>query len=195
MIYVDDDQSALIGTLACSSTQEESCRGRRLVEAGIDPDTFETLRHEVELAQKIPYLDYLRTLLPQQRREAISDLADPAWGTAIGRPFGPAGNPLFVGHPKLAPELAGLEIRDLTESCYRHVVEPVEFVGGQCIAPIWYRLFGGGYEIGEYYVAVHILAGIGNQPGGGGDIWVQDLWFRIDSVDDPPEDSIPFLVP
>ena len=55
IIYVDDNQSALIGTLACSSTEEQSCRARRLVAAGIHPDTLETvsyamakLRHKLE---------------------------------------------------------------------------------------------------------------------------------------------------
>ena len=47
IIYVDDNRSALIGTLACSSTQEQSCRARRLVAAGIDPDTLETVDHTV----------------------------------------------------------------------------------------------------------------------------------------------------
>ena len=47
-----------------------------------------------------------------------------------------------------------------------------------------------------YYVQVHVLAGIGNRPGGGGDIWIDDLWFRIESIDDPPsEATIPLLVP
>jgi hypothetical protein len=66
-----------------------------------------------------------------------------------------------------------------------------------------YPLYGRGYDEGGnfedgfgYYVEVHILAGIGNNPGGGGDIKVEDLWSRIVSIDDdPPEDSIPLLVP
>jgi hypothetical protein len=53
----------------------------------------------------------------------------------------------------------------------------------------------GGTDSYGYYVEVHILAGIGNKPGGGGDIWIKDLWLRVESIDDPPEDSIPLLVP
>src|SRR5215470_9778718 len=79
IIYVDDNQSALIGTLACSSTEEQSCRARRLVAAGIHPDTRETVSYaKAELLHRLGgslYLDYLKALLPQQRREAIFRLA------------------------------------------------------------------------------------------------------------------------
>jgi hypothetical protein len=69
--------------------------------------------------------------------------------------------------------------------------------------PIMYPLYGGG-DCGPeinffgslgYYVEVHLLATIGNKPEGGGAIWVQDLWFRIESIDDPQDDTIPLLVP
>jgi hypothetical protein len=46
-----------------------------------------------------------------------------------------------------------------------------------------------------YYIEVHILAGIGNKPSGGGDISIEQMWFRIDSIDDPEEHAIPMLVP
>jgi hypothetical protein len=204
MIYVDDHQSAVIRTLTASSTQEESCARERLSAAGIDPETSVTFGHNPERARKMPYLDYLQALLPQQRREAIFYLSDLAWGDGHEQPLG------FFGHPKLAPELARLEIRDLGISDRCHQVGPVEFAGGQCTAPIWYPLYGGGdgplfdedgnllFEGGSlgYYVEVHILAGIGNKPGGGGDIWVKDLWFRIENIDEPPSDTlIPLLVP
>jgi hypothetical protein len=85
IINVDDNQSALIGTLACSSTQEQSCRRGRLVAAGIDPDTLETVSHSreklIHRLRESVYLDYLKALLPQQRREEIFHLADVAWGT------------------------------------------------------------------------------------------------------------------
>jgi hypothetical protein len=55
-----------------------------------------------EMARKMPYLDYLGSLLPQQRREAIYYLSDLAWRA---NPGALAGNPLFIDHPKLAPEL------------------------------------------------------------------------------------------
>jgi hypothetical protein len=46
-----------------------------------------------------------------------------------------------------------------------------------------------------YYVEVHILAGIGNKPGGGGNIWVEDLWARMENIDEPESDTlIPLLV-
>jgi hypothetical protein len=68
IIYVDDNQSALIGTLACSSTQEQSCRARRLAAAGIDPDTLETVSHSraklIHRLRESLYLDYLKALLP-----------------------------------------------------------------------------------------------------------------------------------
>jgi hypothetical protein len=201
MIYIDDNQSALIGTLAASSTREKSCARERLGAAGIDPDTLETVSHDAEMAQKIPYLDYLQALLPQQRRDAIFNLSYLDWWPEMGRP---AGNPPFFNHPKLAPELARLEIRELGIGDHCHQVGPVEFAGGRCTAPIMYPLYGCGYdEDGNfdkdsfgYYVEVHLLAGIGNKPGGGGDIWVQDLWFRIENIDEPPSDTtIPLLVP
>jgi len=122
-------------------------------------------------------------------------------GTEVPTRSDPPSNPLFLNHPKLAPELARLEIRDLCEADLAHQVGPIEFAAGQCTAPIWYPLYGEGeyskYDEGGsgYYVEVDILAGIGNKPGGGADIWVQDLWFRIGSIDDPPEDLIPLLVP
>ena len=99
IICIDDDQSALIGTLACSLTQEQSCRASRLLAAGIDPETLETVRHDVERARKVPYLDYLRALMPEQRREAIFDLADAAWGTEVPLRPGSSSNPLFLNHP------------------------------------------------------------------------------------------------
>ena len=46
-----------------------------------------------------------------------------------------------------------------------------------------------------YYIEVHILAGIGNKPSGGGDISIEEMWFRIDSINDPEENAIPMLVP
>ena len=36
-----------------------------------------------------------------------------------------------------------------------------------------------------YYIEVNILAGIGNKPSGGGDISIEEMWFRVDSIDDP----------
>jgi hypothetical protein len=206
IICIDDDQSALIGTLACSSTQEQSCRASRLLAAGIDPDTLEAVSHtRAELRHRLlksPYLDYLKALLPQQRREAIFHLTDVAWGTEVpSRRPDSSTTPLFLNHPKLAPELARLEISDLCEADLAHQVGRIEFAAGQCTAPIWYPLYGEGeyskYDEGGsgYYVEVPILAGIGNKPGGGGDIWVQDLWFRIDSIDDPEDHGIPLLVP
>jgi hypothetical protein len=201
MIQVADNQRVLIGRLAASSTQEKSCARERLMALGIDPDTLDAVSHDAELAAKMPYLDYLAALLPQQQREAIYHLADRAWGTDIERPDGPVDNPLFMGHWKLAPELVRLEIKKLRESDYRHTVGPVEFAGSQCTAPIWYPLYGDGkyskYDENGlgYYVQVHILAGIGNKSGGG-DIWIEDLWFRTESIDDPPSaTTIPLLVP
>jgi hypothetical protein len=224
IIYIDDNQSALIGTLTASSTREISCARERLVELGIDPDTLDTVdyerkpyrtvyqddrkmyvlreQYEAEMAAKMSYLDYLEALLPQQRRETIFYLTEQSWGDGHKRPIGPVGNPVFMRHPKLAPELHRLEIPELSISDVFQVVGPVEFAGGQCTVPIMYPLYGDGkysnYDEGGtgYYVEVHILAGIGNKPGGGGDIWVKDLWSRIVSIDDdPPEDSIPLLVP
>jgi hypothetical protein len=46
-----------------------------------------------------------------------------------------------------------------------------------------------------YYVEVHILARIGNKPSGGGDISIENMWFRIDSLNDPEDSFIPMLVP
>ena len=206
IIYVDDNESALIGTLACSSTEEQSCRARRLVAAGIHPDSLETVSYaKAELLHRLGgslYLDYLKALLPQQRREAIFRLADVAWGTEVpSRRSDSSITPLFLNHPTLAPELARLEIRDPCEPGLAYQVGPIEFAAGQCTAPILYPLYGEGeyskYDEGGdgYYVEVHILAGIGNKPGGGGDIWVQNLWFRIYSLDDPEDSGIPLLVP
>ena len=46
-----------------------------------------------------------------------------------------------------------------------------------------------------YFVEVHILASIANKPGAtGGDISIQDLWWRIESIDDPRGDEIPLIV-
>jgi hypothetical protein len=59
IIDVDENQSALIGTLACSTTEEQSCRARRLVAAGIDPDTLETVDHTMPRLRESFYLDYL----------------------------------------------------------------------------------------------------------------------------------------
>ena len=55
----------------------------------------------------------------------------------------------FLNHPKLAPELARLEIRDLWETYQAHQVGPVEFNGGRCTAPLTYYLYGDG-ELSKY---------------------------------------------
>jgi hypothetical protein len=190
MIYIDDDQNALIRTLGASSSREKSCARERLVAMGINPDTqarqfdtyskalsfnrryilashdytLETLSHDVQMASGMPYLDYLARLLPQQRRETIADLAQLTWGTD---------NQLFLDDPKIAPELQRLGIRELGISDRWYIVGPVEFAGGRCTAPVLYPLYGEGkdsqYDRGGlgYYVPVHILAGIGNKSGGG----------------------------
>jgi hypothetical protein len=75
IIYIDDGGSAMIGTLTCLSHQENSRARRRLILAGIDPDTLETISHNVEMSRHVPYLDYIKALMPQQRRDAIFDLA------------------------------------------------------------------------------------------------------------------------
>jgi hypothetical protein len=31
------------------------------------------------------------------------------------------------------------------------------------------------------------LAGVGNKPSTGGDISIEEMWFRMDSIDDPEE--------
>ena len=192
IIYIDDDQSAMIGTLTCSSTQEQSRVRRRLVLAGIDPETLKTVGHDGEMSRKTLYLDYIKALMPQQRRDAIFDLAQLAWGTD---------NPRFLDHPKLAPELRRLGISELNTADQCHEVGPVEFRGGRCTATLTYPLYGEDDlwkddedDLG-YYVEVHILARIGNKPSGGGDIAIEEIWFRIDSIDDPEEDAIPMLVP
>jgi hypothetical protein len=192
IIYIDDDQSAMIGTLTCSSTQEKPCVRRRLVLAGIDPETFKTVGHDVKMSRKTLYLDYVKALMPQQRCDAIYALADLAWGTD---------NPRFLDHPKLAAELQRLGISELNTGDRCHEVGPVEFKGGRCTATLTYPLYGehdlwkdDENDLG-YYVEVHILVRIGNKPSGGGDISIEEMWFRIDSINDPEENAIPMLVP
>ncbi len=130
--------------------------------------------------------------MPQQRRDAIFDLAQLSWGTD---------NPRFLDHPKLAPELQRLGISGLGTADRCHQVGPVEFKRGRCTAPLTYPLYGEGelskYDEGDlgYFVEVHILAGIGNKPSGGGDISIENMWFRIDSIDDPEDNAVPLLVP
>jgi hypothetical protein len=192
IIYIDDDGSAMIGTLTCLSNQRRSRARRRLVLAGINPDTLETVSHNVEMSRNILYLDYIKALMPQQRRDAIFDLTQLEWGTD---------NPKFLDHPKLAHELQKLGISDLNESGYAHWVGPVAFNGGRCTAALTYYLYGDGelskYDEGDlgYYVEVHILAGIGNNPSGGGDISIENLWFRTALIDGPEDNAIPLLVP
>ena len=192
IIYIDDDGSAMIGTLTCLSNREKSHSRSRLVLAGINPDTLETVSHNVKMSRNILYLDYIKALMPQQRRDAIFDLAQLAWGTD---------NPKFLDHPKLAHELQKLGISELGEADRCHEVGPVEFNGGRCTAPLTYPLYGEGelskYEENGlgYFVEVHILAGIGNKPSGGGDISIENMWFRTALIDGPEDNAIPLLVP
>jgi hypothetical protein len=101
---------------------------------------------------------------------------------------------------KLAHELQKLGISDLHEVDPIHGVGPVEFNRKRCTAPLIYYLYGEG-ELTKYdengfgyFVEVYILAGIVNRPSGGGDISIENMWFRIDSLDDPEENAIPLLV-
>ena len=57
----------MIGTLTCLSDEEKSHSRKRLVLAGINPDTLETVSHNVETSRNIPYLDWLKALMPQER--------------------------------------------------------------------------------------------------------------------------------
>jgi hypothetical protein len=163
IIYIDDDQSAMIGTLTCSSAEEQSRVRSRLALAGIDPKTLDPVGHNVAMPRKTLYLDYIKALMPQQRRDAIYDLAQLAWGID---------NPRFLDHPKLAPELLRLGISKLgiVDRCIE--VGPVEFKGERCTATLTYPLYGEG-DLSKYdedgfgyYVEVHILAGIANKPSG-----------------------------
>jgi hypothetical protein len=192
MIFVNDDQHTVIRTLGASATRETSYALERLIAAGMDPDTLQAVAHDTEMASKMPYLDYLKCLLPQQRREAIYDLSSVAWGTK---------DPLFMSHPKLQPELQRLGIKDLHISDLCHQVGPVELDGNWCTAPIIYPLYGGHDSPRDkgfgYYVQVHVLASIGNLPGGGGDITIEDLWSRIELIDwnASSDTASPLLVP
>lgn len=170
MIYVDDDQSAMIGTLTCSPSQQKLLTRTRLLLAGINTDTLEAVGHNVEMSRKVFYLDYVKALAPQQRRDAIFDLAQRTWGT---------GNPKFLDHPKLASELERLGISELAEADLACQVGPVEFDGRRCTVPLTYYLYGEG-ELSTcfgYYVEVHILARIGNKPSRGDDISIENMWF------------------
>jgi hypothetical protein len=114
------------------------------------------------MSRNVPYLDYLRALMPQQRRDAIFHLAELTWGMD---------NPKFLDHPRLADELAKLGIWNLGLADKCQEVGPVEFNGGRCTVPLTYPL----YEEGElstyeedglgYFVEVHILARVANNPG------------------------------
>jgi hypothetical protein len=192
-IRIEDDESAMIGPVTCHTClfNQEKSRSR-LVLAGINPDTLKTVSHNVEMSRDIPFLDYIKAVLPQQRRDAIFDLAELVWGSD---------NPKFLDYPKLAPELQRLGISELQEADRCHEVGPVEFEGGRCTAPLMYSLFGEG-ELSKYdehglgyFVEVHILACIGNNPSGGGEISIENMWFRIESIDDPEDNAIPLLVP
>ena len=98
----------------------------------------------------------------------------------------------MLNQPRLADELASLEIWDLDIADKCQEVAPVEFKAGRCTAPLTYPLYGEGeaskYDEGGfgYNVEVDILAGIADKRGaGGGDISIQDIWWRIESIDDP----------
>ncbi|HYZ74695.1 MAG TPA: hypothetical protein VE641_16570 [Chthoniobacterales bacterium] len=117
-IYMDNDESSMIGTLTCSTDEEKSRSRDRLALAGIGPDGRKVVSHEI--SRKISYLDYLKRLMPQQRGDAIFDLAQRSWGT---------GNPKFLDHAKLASELERLGISELAEADLACQVGPVEFDG------------------------------------------------------------------
>ena len=108
----------------------------------------------------------------------------------------------MLDHPRLAEELARLGIWDLgiADKCLE--VGPIEFDADRCTAPLTYPLYGEGEaskydEDGlGYFVDFRILASIANKPGAaGGDISMQDIWWRIESIDDPHGDEIPLIVP
>ena len=182
----------MIGTLTCSSSQQKSLARTRLLLAGINPNTLETVSDNVKISRDVPYLDYIKALAPQQQRDAIFELSELAWGIDV---------PKFLGHPKLAPELQKHGISEVGEAHLAHQIGPVEFNGERCTTPLTYYLYGEG-ELSKYnedsfgyYVEIHILARIGNKPSGGGDISIENMWFRIASLDDPEDSFIPMLVP
>jgi hypothetical protein len=201
LIYIDDDASALIGTLTCSFTQEKSRSRDRLLNLGIDPDEAPggyTVDPWLKHQPGVLYLDYLRTLTTHDQQQAIFYLAERAWGSD---------NPKFLAHPELAAELEKFGISDLIEADRAHWVGPVEFHNGRCTAPLTYYLYGSAPnwmhpELGpdffgtepSFFVEVHILAEIGNGRKGEGTIAIRNIWFYIDSVCYPQFDSIPELV-
>jgi hypothetical protein len=115
----------MIGTLTCSSSQQKSLARTRLLLAGINPNTLETVSDNVEISRDVPYLDYIKALAPQQQRDAIFELSELAWGID---------NPKFLDHPKLASELERLGISELAEGDLACQVGPVEFDGERCTA-------------------------------------------------------------
>jgi hypothetical protein len=207
-VEVNDSGVALVDIRDCGTIPSFQARSReRMIAAGIDPDTFDAVSHDREMSRKIPYLDYLQALLPQQRREAIFDLSEFVWGES---------DPNFLLHPKLASELARLKISELGIGELCHAVGPVEFDQGRCTAPLTYYLYGMGDDAGfhsvelyddntgfrsievpdstGYFVEVHVLARVDNKPDGGGEISVEEVWMRTQFIDDPEEDPDPVLL-
>jgi hypothetical protein len=187
-VSTDDNGKAKIAICECDKTRSYQSHSRaRLIFAGIDPDTLDTVSHNTQMSRILPYLDYLKALMPQQQRDAIFDLSRRAWGTD---------NPKFLAHPKLAPELERLGISELCEADLCHQVGPVNFNEGRCTAPLTYYLYGDGERESDfgYYVEVHILAGIGNKAAGGGEISVGGTWMRTQFIDDPEENPDPILI-
>ena len=183
LVYIDDEGKPMVGTVTCWSNQAE----------------VDAQKAEFADLQKAEFLNYLRTLTPLNRRNAIFELAYLTWGTD---------NPRFLAHPQLSAAITQLGIHDLGYG--HHEVGLVELERNHCAAPITYQLYGyladsdpeyfdaveayeqyrriEEFEVSEakYYIQVHILACITRTSTGdiGAEISIENLWFSIMPIDD-----------
>jgi hypothetical protein len=189
LVYVDDEGKPMVGTVTCWSNQAE----------------VDAQKAEFANLRKAGYLNYLRTLTPLNRRNAIFELANITWGTD---------NPRFLAHPQLSAAIKKLGINDLGYG--HHEVGVVELDRNHCAAPVTYQLYGyfadsdSGYfdtveaykqyrrieefEVSEakYYIQVHILACITPTSTGdiGAEISIENLRFSIVPIDDHERTSL-----
>jgi len=189
LVYIDDEGKPMVGTVKCWSNQAE----------------VDAQKAALANLRKVEYLNYLRTLTPLNRRNAIFELADITWGTH---------NPRFLAHPQLSAAIKKLGIHDLGYA--HHEVGAVELDRNHCIVPITYQLYGyladsdPGYfdpveaykqyrridpfEASEakYYTQVHILACITPASTGdiGAEISIENMWFSITPTEDHERTSL-----
>ena len=114
LVYIDDEGEPMIGTVTCVGNQ----------------DLVNAEKEALSELKKNGYLNYLRALTPDKRRDAIWDLSDVTWGLD---------NAEFLSHGELGTALTQAGVHLIYSE---HEVSPVQLYDDYGTASMSYTFYG-----------------------------------------------------